>query len=151
MRYMCQIRDITYTSSTQSIPQADWSDAEIKSYNMFKVYGCDAYYWIDLKAKDHSSKLDFKADKGIFVGVDVHSNGYLIYFPSIKLILPRRDVLFDERWIEDSKPVPSSLAVDLPKDVHDVVTALDPRKRTELEAAQQQAIMDADMYNDSDD
>ena len=92
MRYACVIRNHIHTISTDSIPELSWTDKSL-SHDQFKVFGCDAYARID----DRQSKLDFKSDKGIFVGIDTFSNGYLIYFPQLKRILVRVDVLFDER------------------------------------------------------
>jgi hypothetical protein len=149
MRYMQQIRNVTHTTATDSIPQADWSPDEMIQHERYKLYGCDAYCWIDPAKR--SSKLDFKADKGIFVGLDDYSNGYLIYFPAIKLILPRRDVLFDEHWIEDAKPVPRLLSIDAPKALDDIIKIAPRLPFTTKDEAQLKSEEDAEMYNDDDD
>ena len=101
MRFSVLIRNFLWQSSTADIPESAWTGKMI-DHGLFKIFGCDAYSKID----DRPSKLDFKADRGIFVGLDTYSYGYLIYYPSTKQILVRRDVVFDQRWLKDFEIAP---------------------------------------------
>ena len=149
MMYATDVRDVTYTTSTNSIPMADWLHAVVTEamYARYHIHGCDCYARID---PDNLTKLDFKADKGIFVGIDHNSStGYMIWFPTTKQLLVRKDVLFDELWIEDARPVPKPVQLT-PQKIPDVISTSTPTM-TDTQAREVKSTAQADMYDSASD
>jgi transposase InsO family protein len=61
--------------------------------NHLRIFGCVAYCHI---LAEKRTKLDPIAEKGILVGYSETSKAYRIYIPTIKKIVLRRDVKFEE-------------------------------------------------------
>ena len=62
--------------------------------NKLKSFGCDCYVFI----QDHKrAKTAKKANKGIFVGYDLDTPSYRVYFTEERSVKSSGDVLFDEK------------------------------------------------------
>ena len=58
-----------------------------------RIFGCLTYSQVP---KEKRTKLDPTAEKGIFVGYSEISKAYRIYIPSLRSVVVRRDVRFEE-------------------------------------------------------
>ena len=58
-----------------------------------RIFGCVTYSQVP---KEKRTKLDPTAEKGIFVGYSETSKAYRIYIPSLRSVVVRRDVRFEE-------------------------------------------------------
>ena len=63
------------------------------SVSHFKVFGSEAYVYIP---KEKCSKLDFKANKCVFVGYGENIKGYKLCRPVAMKIIYSKDVIFRE-------------------------------------------------------
>ena len=59
-----------------------------------RIFGCLTYSYIP---KEKRTKLEPMAEKGIFVGYSETSKVFRIYIPSIRKVVLRRDVKFEEQ------------------------------------------------------
>ena len=68
-----------------------------------KVFGCIAY--VHVLDELHSTKLDPKEEKCVFIGYSLEQKGYKCYNPIMCQLWVRRDVVFDEMasWYADVK------------------------------------------------
>ena len=57
------------------------------------IFGCVTYSQVP---KEKRTKLDPTAEKGIFVGYSETSKAYWIYIPTLRNVVVRRDVRFEE-------------------------------------------------------
>ena len=58
-----------------------------------RIFGCVTYSQVP---KEKRTKLDPTAEKGIFVGYSETSKAYRIYIPTLRSVVVRRDVRFEE-------------------------------------------------------
>ena len=59
----------------------------------FRIFGCSLYSHVP---KDKREKLEPIAETGIFFGYSEVSKAYRIYIPSLRKVVARRDVRFEE-------------------------------------------------------
>lgn len=59
-----------------------------------RIFGCLTYSYIP---KEKRTKLEPMAEKGIFVGYSETSKVFRVYIPSIRKVVLRRDVKFEEQ------------------------------------------------------
>ena len=59
----------------------------------FCIFGCITYSYVP---KEKRTKLEPTVDKGIFLGYSETSKAYLIYIPTKRKVVVRRDVKFKE-------------------------------------------------------
>ena len=71
-------------------PLEVWSGKPINDYDTLHVFGSTAYYHVK------ESKLDPRAKKALFMGVNSGVKGYQLWCLSLKKIISSRDVTFDE-------------------------------------------------------
>lgn len=92
----------TGTSTVKGKTPAElWYGRQI-DLNKLKIFGCECYVLI----QDHKrGKLDPKSEKGYFVGYDVESPSYRVYFPRTREIVSSGNVKFDEEKEANSTEV----------------------------------------------
>jgi len=59
----------------------------------FRIFGCITYTYVPSEKR---TKLEPMAERGIFVGYSETSKAFRIYLPSLRKIVLRRDVRFEE-------------------------------------------------------
>lgn len=72
----------------------------------FRIFGCTVYSHVP---SQKSTKLEPIAKKGVFVGSNKTSKAYRIYIPSLRKVVVRRDVKFEEdrTFIKSHDPLPA--------------------------------------------
>jgi hypothetical protein len=73
-------------------PKEDFSGNKPEVGN-FQIFGCITYSHVPSEKR---TKIDPMAERGIFVGYNETSKDFCIYFPSLRKIVLRRDVRFEE-------------------------------------------------------
>ncbi len=71
-------------------PNAFYGRKPIVSH--FRVFRGIVYFHV---SKDRKKKLEPTTELGVFVGYTETTNNYYVYLPSLKMIVIRRDVNFD--------------------------------------------------------
>ena len=89
-------RRMSTVNNNKTISES-WHDKKVKINNMH-TWGCDAYYYKHKVERD--SKVDDRAEEGIFVGYDIDNDSYYyIYNTNTDKIIKTRDVrMYDNKF-----------------------------------------------------
>ena len=90
-------------------PLEKWSSKSATDYDSLHVFGCVVYYHVK------KSKLDPRAKKAVFLGINSGIKDYRLWCPETKKIIFSSDVKFDESmmlknvYIEQSDIIPKQV------------------------------------------
>ena len=89
--YVCHLINMLPSTAIEGkSPLEVWSGKPVSDYDTLRVFGCPAYYHV------RESKLDPRAKKSIFMGLQSGVKGYKVWDPEARKIILSRDVTFDE-------------------------------------------------------
>jgi hypothetical protein len=103
---------LAHSSLDGDIPMSRWTSRDFSHlYRFLRVWGCPAFV---ARTPNQRIKHQTKCWEGVYVGIG--SNGYTfkIYDPLRNKVVDRRNVTFDEGWIEDRNRLAS-----IPRLMHD--------------------------------
>lgn len=133
----------TGTSTVENKSPADlWFERKL-NVNKLKTFGCTCYMFVE---NHRRGKMDKKSKKGIFVGYDIDTPGYRVYFPESQNVLSSSNVIFD-----DSKQVESFTQFESMPEEIDLNKIANEEKTENASMNSQENGTEDEFYSGSDD